>query len=48
MKILKRMLQKIQTIKRRKLIEILNSKKKKCLFRIPYVFNFLSHTALRI
>ena len=28
MKILKRMLQKIQTIKRRKLIEILNSKKK--------------------
>ena len=47
MKILKRMLQKIQTIKRRKLIEILNSKKK-CLFRIPYVFNFLSHTALRI
>ena len=47
MKILKRMLQKIQTIKRRKLIEILNSKKN-CLFRIPYVFNFLSHTALRI
>ena len=40
MKILKRMLQKIQTIKKRKLIEILNSKKKNAYFAFHMFLTF--------